>query len=57
MSIFIATMVILELEFGIESARKKYREYFVDTDLYKSWQSEADEYLKQNGYEDCIVIE
>lgn len=57
MSLFIATMVMLEIEFGVERARKKYREYFVDTDLYKSWQSEADEVLIQNGYADCIVIE
>lgn len=40
---------------GVESAREKYKLYFLITDKMKKYKEETDSILQAAGYEDCIA--
>ena len=55
MTTFIARMIMKETDKSTEAGQKKYRAYFVRTNLYKNWKEDVDTILKTDGYEDVIV--
>lgn len=55
MTTFIARMIMKEADKSIEAGQKKYRAYFVKTQLYKNWKEDVDTILITDGYDDVIV--
>lgn len=55
MSEFIANRIEMQAEVSIEKGIKKYRAYFVNTKIYKSYKDDVDTILRTDGYENVIV--
>lgn len=60
---FIAQKIMAARNISLENGQNKYRTYFINTKLYKRYQSDVNLVLqtteKEDGitYEDCIVTE
>ncbi|MCB5501987.1 hypothetical protein [Dorea formicigenerans] len=55
MTTFIARMIMKEADKSTAAGQKKYRAYFIRTNLYKNWKEDVDIILKTDGYESVIV--
>lgn len=55
MSEFIANRIEMQAEVSIEKGIKKYKAYFVNTKIYKSYKDDVDTILRTDGYENVIV--
>lgn len=52
---FIAQRIKLARDISLEEGQAKYRAFFINTALYRAYQSEVDAILEIDGYGDCIV--
>ena len=57
MAAFIARMIIKEANMSLRDGVNKYKEYFIDTTIYKKWKDSVDEILISRGYKTVIVTQ
>lgn len=52
---FIASRIMLDADKSVEQGCAKYSAYFINTSLYRKYQSDVDAILRTDGYTDVIV--
>lgn len=54
---FVAGRIMVAADKSLEEGQDKYRAYFVNTSLYRKYQSDVDTILRTDGYAEVIVSE